>query len=143
MRARPSRNSDTVTAAAVATAIMRLAKPEMNTVHTTASRAAVEVPSPTNPGSTQGVNRKTGPKTSMPSQKLLLLDAGMQYRIDLVLKDVNSGKIGVERRGIVPPRFEGRTLESSSLVLADVIFLPETPSRVRCSSWEMSRRVPT
>ncbi len=60
-------------------------------------------------------------------QKLLLLDGKLRYRIDLVVMDVHSGKIGVERRAITPPRFDRGTLASSSLVLADVIFLPEDP----------------
>ncbi|HSR69827.1 MAG TPA: GWxTD domain-containing protein [Acidobacteriota bacterium] len=54
-------------------------------------------------------------------QKLLILDARKRYKVNLVLKDLNSGKIGVRAMGLRPPRFEEDALSASSLVLSDFI----------------------
>jgi hypothetical protein len=45
----------------------------------------------------------------------------MSYRVDLVLKDLNSGKMGVVQKAILPPAFAGEKLSSSTLILSDAI----------------------
>ncbi|UCF37881.1 MAG: GWxTD domain-containing protein [Acidobacteriota bacterium] len=54
-------------------------------------------------------------------QRLLLLDRKMRYRLDLVVKDTNSGNVGVTRLGLAPPSYTEGKLTASSLVLSDVI----------------------
>jgi len=54
-------------------------------------------------------------------QKLLVLDQGMRYRLDLVIKDLNSGRIGVVQRGLIPPTWPDDKLSISSVVLCDAI----------------------
>lgn len=53
-------------------------------------------------------------------QKAVPLTPGL-YRLDLVLKDVNSGNVGVVNTRLTVPRFEDDRLSSSSLILADQI----------------------
>jgi GWxTD domain-containing protein len=53
-------------------------------------------------------------------QKALPLRPGL-YRLDLVIKDVNSGNVGVVNSRLPVPRFEEDKLASSSLILADQI----------------------
>ncbi|HXE76250.1 MAG TPA: GWxTD domain-containing protein [Candidatus Xenobia bacterium] len=53
-------------------------------------------------------------------QKALPLSSGL-YRMSVVLKDLNSGNLGVLERRLAVPRFEGGKLEISSLILADQI----------------------
>ncbi len=53
-------------------------------------------------------------------QKALPLRSGL-YKMNLVLKDVNSGNLGVLERRLAVPRFEEGKLEHSSLILADQI----------------------
>lgn len=61
-------------------------------------------------------------------QKVLALENQGRYKIDLVVKDLNSGKVGVTKRAIVPPRFDEEGLEGSSLILSDSInALDEVP----------------
>ena len=43
------------------------------------------------------------------------------YRLDIVLKDVNSGNVGVVNTRLAVPRFEDDKLTTSSLILADEI----------------------
>lgn len=52
-------------------------------------------------------------------QKTLLLDSKLRYRLDLVVKDLNSEKVGHRRVGLIPPRTAGDELATSSLILAD------------------------
>ncbi len=62
-------------------------------------------------------------------QKLLILDRGMRYKLDLVVKDAHSGKTGVLQHGLAPPATPSDTLAASSLLLADYIEqLPEAPA---------------
>lgn len=59
-------------------------------------------------------------------QKILILDAKMRYRLDLVAKDLRSGRVGVIRTGFAPPAFDAQGPQASSVVLADLIqVLPE------------------
>jgi GWxTD domain-containing protein len=59
-------------------------------------------------------------------QKSVPLRAGL-YRVDLVIKDTQSGKVGVLGTGLRVPRFDDENLEASSLILADQI--TQVPSR--------------
>jgi len=53
-------------------------------------------------------------------QKAVPLRPGL-YRLDLVIKDVQSGNIGVVNTRLAVPRYEDAKLEASSLILADQI----------------------
>ena len=53
-------------------------------------------------------------------QKALPLRSG-RYKLELVLKDLNSGNMGTEYGGFVVPRFEEDKLATSSIILADRI----------------------
>ncbi len=53
-------------------------------------------------------------------QKAIPLRPGL-YRLDLVIKDVQSGNIGVVNTRLAVPRYEDDKLEASSLILADQI----------------------
>ena len=53
-------------------------------------------------------------------QKAVPLSPGL-YRLDIVLKDVNSGNVGVVNTRLAVPRFQDDQLSSSSLILADEI----------------------
>jgi len=58
--------------------------------------------------------------TSSIYQKAVPLSPGL-YRLDIVLKDVNSSNVGVVNTRLAVPRFEDDKLSSSSLILADQI----------------------
>lgn len=53
-------------------------------------------------------------------QKTVPLRPGL-YRLDLVLKDVESGNVGIATTSLRVPRFDGEKLEASNLLLADQI----------------------
>jgi hypothetical protein len=53
-------------------------------------------------------------------QKAIPLRPGL-YRLDLVIKDVQSGNVGVVNSRLQVPRYEDDKLEASSLILADQI----------------------
>src|SRR2546430_10194819 len=53
-------------------------------------------------------------------QKAVPLRPGL-YRLDLVIKDVHSGNVGVVNSRLQGPRYEDEKLEASSLILADQI----------------------
>lgn len=53
-------------------------------------------------------------------QKTLPLRPGL-YRLDLVIKDVDSGNVGVVNTRLAVPRYEEDKLEASTLILADQI----------------------
>jgi hypothetical protein len=54
-------------------------------------------------------------------QKIVMLDAGQRYRLDLILKDLNSNYVGSMSYGISIPKFDGEQLQSSSVILANYI----------------------
>ena len=58
--------------------------------------------------------------TSRIYQKAVPLSPGL-YRLDIVIKDVNSGNVGVVNTRLPVPRFEDDQLSTSSLILADDI----------------------
>ena len=63
-------------------------------------------------------------------QKILTLDGKMRHRIDLVVKDVRSGRVGVLRKAIVAPAYDGDQLKASSLILSDALWiLDEAPDK--------------
>src|ERR1700747_3012034 len=53
-------------------------------------------------------------------QKAIPLRPGL-YRLDIVIKDVHSGNVGVVNSRLQVPRYEDEKLEASSLILADQI----------------------
>ncbi len=53
-------------------------------------------------------------------QKAVPLSPGL-YRLDIVLKDVQSGNVGVVNTRLAVPRYDDEKLEASSLILADRI----------------------
>src|SRR6202007_1351744 len=61
-------------------------------------------------------------------QKAVPLRPGL-YRLDLVIKDVQSGNIGVVNSRLQVPRYEDEKLETSSLILADGNKLEHVPSK--------------
>ena len=54
-------------------------------------------------------------------QKVLLLDSKLRYRLDLIVKDLNSNKVGHKRIGLIPPVMPKEELATSSLILADQV----------------------
>lgn len=58
--------------------------------------------------------------TSRIYQKAVPLSPGL-YRLDIVIKDTNSGNVGVVNTRLAVPRFEDDQLSTSSLILADDI----------------------
>lgn len=54
-------------------------------------------------------------------QKIVMLDAGQRYRLDLILKDFNSNYVGSMSYGIFVPKFEGEDLQASTVILANYI----------------------
>ncbi|MDA2928702.1 GWxTD domain-containing protein [Acidobacteria bacterium AH-259-O06] len=72
-------------------------------------------------------NQKIGTGRSL-YQKVVFLNKRMRYRLDLVVKDLHGGQIGVVRTGIVPPRYDSEAFSVSSLVLSNFIrMLEEVP----------------
>lgn len=54
-------------------------------------------------------------------QKMLTLEAKTRYKLDLVVKDLNSGKVGLIQQAIIPPSYDRQTLAVSSLILTNSI----------------------
>lgn len=68
-------------------------------------------------------------KTSV-YQKVLPLDLKGRYKIDLVIKDTSTQRVGVIRKALILPSYKSQELEGSTLVLSDVIqSLEEIPDR--------------
>ncbi|MBN2244158.1 MAG: GWxTD domain-containing protein [Acidobacteria bacterium] len=51
-------------------------------------------------------------------QKIISLPPGQRYKLDLVLKDVNSEKMGTRTIPLVVPKYEEGVIQSSSIILA-------------------------
>ena len=65
-------------------------------------------------------------------QKVLLLDSGTRYKLDLIMKDLSSNNIGAVKHGIIPPPSmrEREKLSSSSMLLSNHMQeLPEAPAQ--------------
>jgi GWxTD domain-containing protein len=72
----------------------------------------------------------TGRRGRSVYQRMATLDGRMRYKLDLVIKDLNSGNTGVTRRAVVPPHFKANEMAASSLILASAIRpLPEFPKQ--------------
>jgi GWxTD domain-containing protein len=54
-------------------------------------------------------------------QKVISLNQGARYKLDLVLKDLGSGNIGVIQQALIPPPYDRRTLSTSTLILSNFI----------------------
>jgi hypothetical protein len=54
-------------------------------------------------------------------QRIIPVDGKMRYKLDLVVKDLASSRVGLVQRAINPPRFGTDQLSSSSLVLSNSI----------------------
>lgn len=54
-------------------------------------------------------------------QKIVMLDAGQRYRLDLILKDLNSNYVGSMSYGISVPKFESEQLQGSTVILANYV----------------------
>jgi len=54
-------------------------------------------------------------------QRLVMLPPGQRYKVDLVLKDVNSKKVGYDSIGISVPKYANSGLQSSTIILANNI----------------------
>ena len=54
-------------------------------------------------------------------QRIVALTPGQRYRLDLIVKDVNSKKIGTVSQGLVVPKYDEAGLQSSTIILADNI----------------------
>src|SRR6266568_961314 len=67
-------------------------------------------------------------KLSSIYQKAIPLRPGL-YRLDLVIKDVQSGNVGVVNSRLAVPRYEDEKLQTSSLILADGNKLEHVPSK--------------
>jgi len=63
---------------------------------------------------------KLSQKQSSIYQKALPLRPGL-YRLDIVIKDVNSGNVGAVNSRLAVPRYEDEKLDASTLILADQI----------------------
>ncbi len=53
-------------------------------------------------------------------QKALPLSPGL-YRLDIVLKDINSNNVGVVNARLAVPPYDDDKLDASTLILADMI----------------------
>jgi GWxTD domain-containing protein len=65
-------------------------------------------------------------------QKVIALPPGQRYKLDLVLKDINSGNMGIISRGINVPKYDSEdALQASSVILANSILpAPETSNQL-------------
>jgi GWxTD domain-containing protein len=54
-------------------------------------------------------------------QKIVALAPGQRYKVDLVVKDVNSKTIGAKSLGVSIPKYDDSTLQLSTIILANVI----------------------
>jgi len=65
-----------------------------------------------------GIGGKEGRSTY---QRVVALPPGQRYKLDLVLKDVNSKKVGYISHGILVPKYGEPGLQSSTIILANNI----------------------
>jgi GWxTD domain-containing protein len=54
-------------------------------------------------------------------QRMIALPLGQRFKVDLVMKDVNSSNIGTRSVGLLVPKFEDTGLQSSTIILANNI----------------------
>jgi hypothetical protein len=65
-------------------------------------------------------------------QKIVMLPPGQRYKLDLVLSDVNSKKVGFITMPLIVPRFDDPGLRSSTIILANNI----APAPINATSLE-------
>lgn len=53
--------------------------------------------------------------------RVVLLDGGSRYKVELVAKDMGSGKVGVSRSAVSVPRLDRQELSAAPLVISDYI----------------------
>jgi GWxTD domain-containing protein len=64
-------------------------------------------------------------------QKIVSLPPGMRYKLNLIMKDINSGSVGLVEKGINVPKYDGESLQASSIILANKISpIPETSNQL-------------
>jgi hypothetical protein len=61
-------------------------------------------------------------------QKIVSLPPGQRFKVDLVLKDINSGNVGAISRGITVPKYDAEALQASSVILANSVLSVPTNS---------------
>ncbi len=75
-------------------------------------------------------NLEAGRRKTSLYQKIAILDRKVRYKVDLVVKDLQSGKTGVIRQAIVPPSHQEEELWASSVILSNVVqSLPDAPDQ--------------
>ncbi len=52
-------------------------------------------------------------------QKMMWVEAGQSYRIEVTLRDVISGRTGTDTYGVLVPKYEAGALQASSVILAN------------------------
>lgn len=62
-----------------------------------------------------------GLKKASVYQKIIPLEARMRYKLDLIVKDLHSGHVGVTRMAISPPNYTEEKLDTSSLILSNLV----------------------
>jgi GWxTD domain-containing protein len=74
---------------------------------------------------------QTGKQARSEYQKIISLPPGMRYKLNLVLKDINSGSVGLVEKGINVPKYDAEALQASSIILANSISpIPENSSQL-------------
>lgn len=58
-------------------------------------------------------------------QKILPLRSNMRYKVDIVVKDMNSDRFGVVRKALIPPRILPDQLSTSSIICSDYLRIME------------------
>jgi GWxTD domain-containing protein len=69
-------------------------------------------------------------------QKIVALKPGQPYKLELVLKDVNSNKMGTLTRGLNIPKFDDSALQSSTVILANNITRTFAYAPIIANQWE-------
>ena len=54
-------------------------------------------------------------------QKIVVLDRRMRYKMDLVVKDLNSDRTGTMRMAILPPKYDAEGLSTSTIILSNYV----------------------
>ena len=67
-------------------------------------------------------------------QRIVALPPGQRYKLDLVLKDVNSKKVGALSLGLNVPKYDSPGLQSSTIILANTI-TPAPPNSTQLDQY--------
>jgi len=71
---------------------------------------------------------EAGKKARSLYQKIVALPPGQRVKLDLILKDINSGNTGALSRGIPVPKYDAEALQSSTVILANSVI--QVPTNV-------------